>query len=55
MRVNYGPPDISGLEKRIENLQQKQWHQKWWGKIVIGVIIGIITLFISIILVNLFG
>jgi hypothetical protein len=42
MPVAYGPPDISGLEKKVEKLQQLRWHQKWWGQLLIGIIITII-------------
>lgn len=42
MVVHYGPPDISNLEKRIEKLQQLRWYQKWWGQLLIGIIITII-------------
>lgn len=42
MIVNYGPPDISGLEKKIEKLQQKQWHYRWWGQVLIGLAVAII-------------
>lgn len=42
MVIHYGPPDISSLEKNIEKLQQLHWHQKWWGQLLIGIIITII-------------
>ena len=43
------------IEKTKPQDLQEKWHQRWWGVIVIGVIIGIIILLISIVLVNLFN
>ncbi len=34
--------------------KSKKWHQQWWGKIIIGVIIGVIVWLIQLFLIRLF-
>ncbi len=42
MVINY-PPDLSGVEKKIEELKKEKWYQKWWGIIILGLVVSIVT------------
>jgi len=46
MIVHY-PTDLSGVEKKIEELKQKNWYQRWWGILILGIIASTIVIAVS--------
>lgn len=35
--------------------QKKSWHQEWWGKLLLGVIVGIIVFLLTLLIQRLRG
>lgn len=44
------PPDMRGIEKKIEDFKKVQWYQKWWGQALIAIIVGLILLIIGLLI-----
>ncbi len=46
MVVSY-PPDLSGVERKIEEsvkqVKQREWYQTWWGVLTLGIIASAIV------------
>lgn len=41
--------------KELKNIAKERWYQKWWGLILIGTTIGVISTIIAVVITNSAG